>query len=221
MTRHCKAPGCGAPTTRYGHFCNRHKAHLRRHGAADQRAVTMNELRPFIRTVRARIKRNAGNPLWEQVDANWLATVDHAKGILAEYRQGRPSYRYERLAAVEVVKLADNVTPRELCEVAFAMFLMSHEDPHRFTSDAAFRVQLLRRLRGLTRVNAEEWRNPVTGRVRRAYRELPPKAAAMMAAWIVHVFGGVGITLARMERQQREEKQRRATAMAEAVKELR
>lgn len=98
---------------------------------------------------------------------------------------------------------------------------MSHEDPHRFTSDAAFRVQLLRRLRGLTRMNAEEWRNPVTGRVRRAYRELPPKAAAVMAAWIVHVFGGVGIILARMEQQQREEKQRRATAMAEAVKELR
>lgn len=221
MNRQCNNPGCGGRTTRFGRYCSTHKAHLRRHGAVNQRAVTVAELRPYIRTIRARIAHNANSPLWEQTEANWLATVDHARGVLAAYQQGQVGYRYERLAAVEVVKLSENASRREVCEATFAMFLLNYEHDHRFRSDAAFKVQLVRRLRGLTRANAEEWKDPHTGRVKRAYRDMPPKAAAIMADWVIRALGGVGVTLARLERQQREEKQRRAEAMAEAVGELR
>ena len=37
----------------------------------------------------------------------WMRVVAHAKGILAAERQGRAGVRHERIAAREVVTLAD------------------------------------------------------------------------------------------------------------------
>jgi hypothetical protein len=57
--------------------------------------------------------------------------------------------------------------------------------------------------------------------LKRAYRELPPRVSATLAEWIIAALKGVGIILARLEARQREEQQRRAEAMAEAVQHLR
>lgn len=220
MSRLCKAPGCGARTKTFGRYCNRHHSHFRRHGAADQQAITVAELKPFRRLVKACIERNAENPLWANSEANWRAVVNHARGILARFQRGRAGFRFERLAAEEVIRLAENVEPREVCEMVWAVYLLEDNDPHRFRSNDAFRTQLVRRVRGLTRTNAGQWKDTATGRVKMAYRELSPKVAATMAGWIVQALGGVGVVLARLERNQREEKQRRTEVMAEAVRTL-
>lgn len=80
----CRAPGCGKPATRYGHYCTTHKSRWRRHGDVAQQGVTKEALRPYVALVRARIAKNAGNPTWAACDARWLAIVDHARGILVE-----------------------------------------------------------------------------------------------------------------------------------------
>jgi hypothetical protein len=113
------------------------------------------------------------------------------------------------------------VEPAEVFETVWGMFLLEDEDPHRFRSGAAFRVQIVRRVRGLTRTNAREWRDTATGRTKRAYSEMTPRSVETLGCWINQALGGVGVLLARLERQQREDKERRAAVMAEAARELR
>jgi hypothetical protein len=101
-----------------------------------------------------------------------------------------------------------------------AMFLMQEADPHRFRSDDAFRFQLTRRVRGLSEVNAGTWTDRTTGRRKLVYRELPPKAAAVLARWFIETLAGVGVLVARLEHQQRQERLRRAESMAEGARAL-
>ena len=57
----CRAPGCGKPATRYGHFCTTHKSRWRRHGDVGQVGITKEVLKPYADLVRARIEKNVGN----------------------------------------------------------------------------------------------------------------------------------------------------------------
>lgn len=218
--RTCRVPGCGARTSRYGHFCTTHKSNYRRHGHPEQRAVTKAELGPFVRAVRQRIRRNLDSPVWEGAEASWLAVIDQAEVILDGFSAGRAGSRYERIAAQQVVKLADAVPPREVIEAVFAMFLTLEQQPQRFCSDTAFRTQMTRRVRGLTETNAGEWLDLSTGRRKLAYRELPPKATAILATWIVGALGGLGVHLGKLESRQRHDHQQRQAAMHRAAMEL-
>lgn len=196
----CRAPGCGKPATRYGHFCTTHKSRWRRHGDVAQQGVTKEALRPYVVLVRARIAKNAGNPTWDTCDARWLAIVDHAQGILGAFQRGLPGNRNERLAASAVLKLAPHVEPRAVVETVLAMYLMQDQEPRRFRSDAAFQVQLVRRVVRLSEVSADEWPDPSTGRVRRAYRDFAPGAAAVIGRWLAEAIGLAGLHVAKLER---------------------
>ncbi|RYC33624.1 hypothetical protein D3273_03955 [Lichenibacterium minor] len=221
MARHCRSPGCTAEATQYGAYCTSHKSTLRRHGDADQRGITKADLKAPLRAIRGRIERNSGNPVWGQSEGRWREVVGHARAVLA--RQGAGS-AYARQAASETVKLAEAVEAREIMATAFAVYLMADQQPRRFLSDTAFRVQLVRRLRGLTEANAGTWFDHKTGRTKRVYRELPPQAAGVMGEWIAKAFGAVGLFLARMDREQREAAALKADAdrvkMAEALEAL-
>ncbi|WP_244424626.1 hypothetical protein [Methylobacterium nodulans] len=147
--------------------------------------------------------------------------MSHAKEIVAAYRGGQASYRHERIAAEEVVKLSANVEAREVIETTFAMFLLEDHQPRRFRSDGAFRFQLARRLRGLTETNSGTWVDPSTGRTKRAYHELSPRACEVFSRWVIKALGGVGAHLAKLERDEEEERQRRVNDMHEATAALR
>ncbi|ACA20669.1 hypothetical protein M446_6406 [Methylobacterium sp. 4-46] len=218
--RDCRAPGCGARTTRYGVYCTTHKSRYRRHGHPEQRAITKADLNPYLKRVRKRIKKNSDNPLWAHCEDLWNELVSHAKGIVTTYRGGQPTYRHERIAADEVVKLFAHVESREVIETVFAMFLLEDHQPRRFRSDGAFRFQLVRRLRGLTETNAGTWVDPSTGRTKRAYHELSPRAAEVFARWVMKALGGVGAYLAKLERDEEDERQRRVNDMHEAMSAL-
>ncbi len=220
MARPCSIPGCTGHTTQWGSYCPTHAAQARRHGHPEQRAVTKAELRPFERRAVRRVELNACNALWSGVEANWQTLVGHAQGILAEARAGRAGSRHERIAAEEVMKLAEHIDGRAFLITGLAMHLMLEDDPRRFWSDDAFRFQLVRRVRGLTEVNAGVWADHATGRRKLVYRELPPKAAAILAQWFAKALAGVGVLVARLERKQREEKQRLAESMAEGARAL-
>lgn len=220
MPRLCRAPGCAKPATRYGNFCTTHKSRWRRHGDVSQQGVTKEALKPYVALVRARIVKNAGNPIWATCDARWLAIVDHARGIVGAVERGLPGNRSERVAASAVVKLADHVEPRAVVEAVLAVYLMQDQEPRRFRSDDAFRVQLVRRVMRLSEVSADSWQDQRTGRIRRAYRDFTPRAASIIAGWLAEALGSAGLHLAKLERRDADKAQQERAEFHTALTEL-
>jgi hypothetical protein len=97
---------------------------------------------------------------------------------------------------------------------------MQECDPRRFVSDEAFRFQLARRLRGLTDVNAGEWFNYKTGKTKRAYRDLSPRATAILGNLLVHCFGLPGVMLAKKEADDLAKVREHTAELGEAVRAL-
>jgi hypothetical protein len=214
----CQAAGCNRTVaSRYSRFCITHKSRSRRHGNAEQKAITKTELASYERIVLRLIERNAESPVWAHAETNWLCVVDHAKGELSS---PAASLRWERRAAKEIITLADAVPPRGVLITVAAMFMLQADQPRRFVSDAAFRVQLTRRVRGLTEVNAGQWWDHANGKRKLAYKELPPKAAATFAEWTVAALGGIAVYLAQHETRKREDKEAQQRALGEALAEL-
>jgi hypothetical protein len=79
--------------------------------------------------------------------------------------------RHEVQACDAIVKVAESVEAAAVVETALAMYVMLEMAPRRFLSDDAFRFQLVRRIRGLTEVNAGEWYGHKTGKTKRAYKD--------------------------------------------------
>jgi hypothetical protein len=216
--RHCRAAECDASaSSRYSAYCSTHKARLRRHGAVDQAGITKGDLKPFLRLVQARIQKNSDSPLWTQLEARLAALADHARSLLA-YRGAMP--RHERIAAQELRKLTDAVAPREVVETALALFVMQELQPMRFKTDSAFRTQLVRRVRGLTDLNAGSWFDHRSGKTKRAYKELTPRAASVLGQWLADAFGGAGLHLAKLEQVEADKKHQEAMTLRQALADL-
>lgn len=217
MPRTCRASGCFEHTaSRFASYCPRHRSRQRRHGAPDQRAVTKSDLTPFLAIVTARIERNLDSPLWDTLEGRWSALVDHASR-LAEGCGQRVVIRHERRAAAEITKLGTDVEPRAVVVTALALIVMWMVDPHRFRSDQGFRAQLVRRVRGLTETNAGTWFDHREGRLRRAYRDLPPRAAAVIAEWLIAIFGAAGAHLGSLELADRKKEAEQRDELKEAL----
>jgi hypothetical protein len=123
-------------------------------------------------------------------------------------------------AAREVVKLGEEVKPREVVEVTCAVVVMWVIEPRRFRSDDAFWVQLARRVRGLTDVNfGERWDN-VRGKVRRCYRELTPRASITLGRWLAETLGAGGQHIARLQQAEWDRKAKEAAELREALAKL-
>jgi hypothetical protein len=205
---------------RWSKLCNTHKARQRRHGHPRQEGVTKAELAPFIASVRDRRARNANSPLWGKIEARWQATVAHCREVAGAYASGRTMNRNDRQACEEVIKLAGAVETEPIAEMALALFLLHEQNPHRFLSDNAFRYQIARRLRALADVNVGTWFDPTTGRVKRVYRDLPPKTTLAMGKMLAETFGLAGLLLARREEEDQNRRKEEAEALAQAVRDL-
>jgi hypothetical protein len=124
-------------------YTARHQSRLRRQGDVAQEAISKAELKTYLKRVRQRIAKNPDSPAWGQLEARWLAVVEHAKGIVAASRAGKAGVRYERKAAEEILKIAAVATPRDVIETTLAMSMMEELDRRRFRSDPGFRFQLV------------------------------------------------------------------------------
>jgi hypothetical protein len=217
----CRAPGCESPTTsRYSVYCSRHQSRLRRQGDVAQEAISKAELTTYLKRVKQRIAKNPESPAWGQLGARWLAVVEHAKGVVAAFRAGKAGARYVRKAAEEVLKVAETATPRDVIEIVLAMSMMEELDGRRFRSDPGFRFQLVRRVRALADVSAGRRYDHRSGKVRRVYRELTPRAVATIGQWLADMIGGAGIHLARLEVRDIEEAKQDGLGLRSAVTDL-
>jgi hypothetical protein len=217
----CRAPGCDSPTTsRYSVHCSRHQSRLRRQGDVAQEAISKADLKGYLKRVRQRIEKNPDSPAWGQLESRWLAVVEHAKGVGAAFRAGKAGARYVRKAADEVIKVAETATPRDVIETVLAMSMMEELDRRRFRSDSGFRFQLVRLVRALADVSAGRRYDHQSGKVRRVYRELTPRAVATIGQWLADMIGGAGIHLAQLEVRDIEEAKQKQQALWSALEEL-
>ena len=213
----CAVPGCTATAKRFGRYCDSHATRDRRHGHPRQEAIRAAELRLYREMVRRRIEKNADAAVWQTLEDIWRQAVQRCQERLQAYQAGKPVNRWQRAAWQEVVKLAQQAEPREVIETTAAMYVMFTLEPRRFRSDRAFWFQLVRRVRALGDVNVGSWFDGRTGKVKRVYRDLPPRACEALAKVIVESIGIVGMRLAKLEQQER---RREADQRAQLYREL-
>lgn len=218
--RTCRVSGCVEAAAGFGAYCSNHKARARRHGHPEQEGIGKAELAPYVALVERRIEKNQANPLWPLLYQRWAELVAQAEGVLAVYHGGKPSLRHEVQAAHEMVKLTEAVGARGIVVAGLAMFVLRDQQPQRFKSDGAFSAQLVRRLRGLTEVNAGTWFDHQSGRVKKTYREVPPRVASVLSLWVVPVVGAAGLKLAELERRDRDADQQRQDEFRTAMEKL-
>lgn len=221
MLRTCRAPSCHEAVQGFSHYCDNHKKTTRRHGAPTQQGITVHELRPYEALVDARRARNPNSEAWGILTARWEVVLDHAKAELRRFAEGRPAVRHERLAAHHLVTIGRDVEPWAVVRTSIAMYLMLDQRPARFTTDAAFDYQLVRRVRGLTDTNAGAYWDHLEQRSKRVYRDIPPRVTQAMAAPLKAAFGAPGLTLAAKEREdanKNSEERRRLSAALENLR---
>ena len=215
MKTHCQVADCHNLTSTYGIYCPTHKSNDRRHGAPTQRGITKGDLKPYRTVIERRIASNSALKIWDLTDQRWLALVEHARQV----RQ-TTFLAPARDAAGEIIKLAENVTPREIVVTVLAMYLLQEEAPHLLKSGRAFRTQLVRRVRALTTLNAKEWPNNASGRTARVYTDLSPRVIQAMGDWIVGVLGPAGAWVAQKEARAKQRKAEEASQFKQALEEI-
>ena len=215
--RQCRVTSCGAPTaSRFSSHCRKHKSHLRRQGDTDQTAIRKSELTPYCSRVRSRIAKNDQNPLWDHLGDTWTAIVSDARTNANRLVQNR----YERKAANMIVGIDGDTPPREIIITTAAMFMLLTERPTRFTSDGAFRLQLAKRVLGLSRANTGLRYDHATGSQKRVHREIGPKAAAIFGRKLAVAFGPLGLRLAKLEKRDAERIETMTSNIRNALREL-
>lgn len=217
MKSQCASRGCGSLAVGFSYHCTRHRKAITRHGHPEQTAVSVHELAPYVRMVKARQKANPTSPAWAILEARWSAIVARSRSLVFEYQQGQVAIRHYRVAAEQFNALAVGAAPTTVIHTALAMHMLRAYRPHRFQSDQAFRHQLVRRVRGLVDTNAGTYWDHKSGRVKRVYRDLPPRVAQVMADELVAAFGGPGVQLADLEKHQENTKRDEQRKLADAL----
>jgi len=198
----CRIPGCNLVTNGYSIYCGTHKRCNRRHGHPQQKSITLYTLRPYMGRVAARMEKNANNPAWTILDGRWQALVASATAASAEYRSGVAFTRNEREAWNNIEKVSNCADASQVINVILAIYLMRNDSPHRFKSDDAFDLQLVRRFRALAPQYAGEYYDLHTGKTKRVYRDIRPRTAVILAGLLKETFGVAGLTVSWLEQQE-------------------
>ena len=160
------------------------------------------ELRPFRKRVALRMQRNSTNPAWAILGARWSALVASARMTMDQWTGGQPMARHEAQAAQCIINIAASVEAREVIEVALAMYLLAESYPRRFRDDRAFEVQLVRRVRALAPCHSGSYHDHQTQRVRKVFRDVPPRVLRVLGEMLKETFGAAGLIVGRLEMQE-------------------
>ena len=183
--------------------------------------MTVFELQPFRQAVAARKAKNPDNPTWALLQARWEALTAHAAATLDSSAMGVPMVSHERQAAQQLMSLRDTVPGVAVIDVALAMFALDTQWPTRFKSDKAFGFQLCRRVRGLAEVNAGTSWSAKEGRMKRTYRDVPPRVLDVLAASLKMAFGVAGMRLAELDKSDAEGERAERQKLNDALKKMR
>ena len=211
----CRVNGCANARAGHSRLCSKHRSRKRRHGHEEQRTVSKADLKPFIEKVQARIAKQPEAKLWSICDQRWDV-------LTSSWRSQPPKtiFRFVRASTKELLRLANTVSGRDVAVTTIAMYLLQAHDPRLFKSEAAFRTQLVRRVRGLSSGSFAEWDGAGDGRKRRAMKELEPKTTEWFSGILVELFGPAGLKVAQLERREEEERRKERLAYYDALAEV-
>lgn len=218
--RQCAVPSCGGATAGHSTLCERHKRTQRRHGHPEQLGITVHDLKPYRARVVARKAKNPSNPAWSLLQQRWQALVDSSAETEATFLRGKVQVGYVVRAAEQVQRVASTVLPEVVVETTLAMYLLREERPTRFKSDRAFSFELARRVRGLTESNAGTYWDAQTGKMKRVYKDLTPKAMEVLAGHLAGAFGGAGLFIAGLERAEQDKARANHQDLSKALGDL-
>ena len=160
------------------------------------------ELRPFRKRVGLRMQRNSTNVAWSILEARHEALVASARLTMDRWTSGAPMARHDAKAAQCIINIAASVEAREVIEVALAMYLLAECHPRRFRDDRGFSVQLVRRVRALAPCHSGSHYDHSTGRVRKVFRDVPPRVLTVLGEMLTETFGPAGLIVGRLEMQE-------------------
>lgn len=218
---HCvQPPGGGRKSRQWATLCNTHRHRERRHGDPLQQGILAADLKPYLRDLDKRQKGSPNAKLWGLLEARWEALQGRCRGVMASREEGAATDRWVAQAAAELVRVAQQTTAGAAWRTAVGMFLLREYEPRRFVTDRGFLVQLSRRVRHLAEANRGSFWDPVTGRVKFAYRDPNPRVAGLIGEWLAEFFGVVGVYLAEQDREEAERKQADKAEFWEALREV-
>ncbi len=218
--KQCTAGTCGEPVAGFSTLCSHHKQAQRRHGHPDQTGITTHDLKPYVKLVEARRAKNKDSNAWALLQERWSAVTRDAAEVMAQWERGVAMVSTEVKAAAQIKSLAESATADAVMHTALAMYLMQEAEPRRFRSDRAFDFQLVRRVRGLTPVNAGTYWDNKERRQRKVYRDLPPKVAEVVGLRLRDAFGLAGKLLADRERDDAQKAKQDTQKLAKAMEAL-
>jgi hypothetical protein len=178
------------------------------------------ELKPYLDRVSARRSKNPANPTWSLLRGRWEALTGHATASLESNAAGAITTTYERQTAEQLVVLGDTVAGDVVIDTALAMFSMWEQWPSRFQSDKAFIYQLSRRVRALAEVNTGSHWSAKQGRMKRTYRDVPPKTLECFGASLRVAFGLAGMRIAELDKKDAEGLLAERQELSDALKDL-
>lgn len=213
-------PGGGRMAASWTTLCNHHRLRHRRHGDASQQPVRAAHIAPYLKALKRRQASRPDAPAWAALAGRWEGLVKACKTTLAVYESGQPMNRWVVEAAGEIVKVAGGATAEAAWQTAIAMWLLREADPRLFASEAAFKVQVGRRVRHLVETNRGRWWNPATGSFKLAFRDPSPRAAVLVGEWLVEAFGVAGEHFAGLDKAEADTKAAERQAFHAALRDL-
>jgi hypothetical protein len=149
------------------------------------------------------------------LENRWRDVVGYCTNYVAEWQRGNASIRHWREASQEIITLSREAEPREVVEVAVAMYVLAYDQPRLFRSDRAFRFELVRQVRRLGGMNAGiRWG-------KRVYRELSPRTIEVLAKLLIGAFGTAGVHLGELHQREAEKKRQEMNELHAALARLR
>lgn len=209
----CPVSGCGRSAYGRSPLCKRHRRNDSRHGHPTQAAVRPSDLAPLLKRIAARRKANPESPSWSLLAARWSTLTGYAERFLDEVVDaGEAHNKYERMAAEYVRTVARQADGQRVVDTALAVFMLCCASPFRFKSDTAVEYQASRRVRALSDVHiATYWSQPQQRTVR-LYRDAPPRALAVLGAWLRQTFAAPAALLWELEARPKEDEEAKKRA---------
>jgi hypothetical protein len=133
---------------------------------------------------------------------------------------GATTVSYQRQTAEQLMGLRDTVPAVAVIDVALAMFAMEVQWPARFKSDKGFGFQLSRRVRSLAETNTGSHWSAKEGRMKRTYRDVPPKVSECLAESLKLAFGVAGMRLAELDKKDADSLLVERQQLRDALKEM-
>jgi len=214
---YCYVPGCHLRAPGWSRYCSTHKSRNRRHGHPCQQGVTKADLRPYLEIIDGYRERNPENPTWTALQEQWDVLASASRALVTGFHAGRAVQRHQRQAAEEILNLDANGKAAAAIDTSAALILMRYRTPSRFRSDNSVYFQVSRRVRSLTDTHVGTWWDNSVQRVKRVYRDVPPRTARALGQALVQQFGELGFWLHGKEQERNRRERERVDALHRAL----